>query len=432
MAKIGLLASSLFSNRMFIDYPLPNEFALISNWDKDYFIHDSVYPLITAKQNALVSKIKNLNSVWHQQKRPSISKQIMDKYFNNPKKYAKSLWVWSTNLAKKATVFLAKNQEIENQLRELGIDILVSTNPFAVQELMYVLNAKRIGIKVYTYILSWDNITTKTVLPFDPDAILVWSEMLKKHINDYFPEWNKIRIRSVGAMQYDHFVNPQMIIPKKKFFQELKLNTNLPTILYTLGSPNFLKAEFSILHKFVKAIIDNGLIYNFNLIIRLHPDKSSQKFINSNLLNHPNISIQASYMEENGARIQTQNAIRNWVSTFKHSDLLINAGSTTLIDASVCGVPHLNIATACEESNPAFYNVIMNFQHLNELHSEGLLMNVFSIEQLIYLVNVFLDKHNIPDTTERLWRKVIQVEPGKSREIFFRTIQELSVTEQAQ
>lgn len=427
MSKIGLLASSLFSNRMLINQQLGDDFCLISNWDEKNFECKYFAPLENlAHQNGKVIKIKHANDRWQQRKYPSVSKEIMDRYYSRPQKYNSAPQVWNRSIANSLIQHFGKSKKIEQKLKELKIDTLVCMNPYAVQEMLYAINAKRIGIKVITYIVSWDNVTTKTMIPYDPDAVLVWSDMLKQHVRTYYPFWDHIPVETVGALQYDHFADASLQVEKADFIANQGLNPNLPIFLYTLGSPNFLKEEFDILHKYCQSIITSGLIDKLNLIIRLHPDKSSEKFIDRSLLDHPNIHIDARFKSKDGTRFQSKDDIVEWVATFKHADLLINAGSTTLIDASVAGTPHINIASACEKGNEAFYEVIMNFQHLKELHQEGLVLNVYSIKQLVSMSKVFIEQDHFPDTTTALWKKVIQVEPGKSRETFLTKIKAIA------
>lgn len=426
--KIGIVASSLFTNRIFINYELTDEFLLMSNWDKESFECANFDSLeYFSKQSHKVARLKWLNDQWYQHNYPSCSKRIMDIYFHKPKKYNSYPPVWNPNLIKKIIQKLTKSKATENKLKQLGIDTLVCMNPYAAQEALYATNAKRLGIKVIAYVTSWDNISTKTALPFDPDAIIVWSDMLRRHVRTYCPYWDHIPVEIAGAPQYDHFKDESLLIPKVDFMKQQKLNLKLPIVLYTLGSPNFLLEEFEILHKYCKQIQDSGLINSFNLVIRLHPDKSSEKYIKTENLQHTNIHIQARFNSQNGARFQSKEDISEWVNTFTHADLLINAGSTTLIDGSVAGIPHINIASACKKKgNQAFYDVIMNFHHLKELHNEGLILNVFSIEQLVSMTISFLKDQAFPDSTKALWEKVIQIEPGKSRETLLSKIRLLA------
>lgn len=233
----------------------------------------------------------------------------------------------------KLSIKLSNSLAVRKKLVDGDFDLVVSTNPFWETEREVCLEVKRLSITIAIFIPSWDNITTKSRLIFEPDYYLLWSEIRKNELHKYYPNSRNKPVFIVGAPQYDILLNESYYVSKNEFFRQNNLNANKPTILYALGSPNFLSSEYVGVKIFTELFVSKGLNSNYNLIIRPHPNKVTRD-LQESLVNHKNIAVQQTKLADLNTANRTQNfdEIVNWVNTFRYSDLIINLSSTVIFD----------------------------------------------------------------------------------------------------
>jgi hypothetical protein len=288
-----------------------------------------------------------------------------------------------------------RSSDSYNRLDLVKPDLLVVTNPFWMHESAVAIEAKKLGIPVFSFIPSWDNITTKSRFVFKSDFYAVWSEEQKKQLNNYYPYTKNSQVFVVGAPQYDVFINNSYDTSQLEFFKKNNLVLDLPVILYALGSPNFIKSEFETCRQFLEASLKSGSIEDFQVLIRPHPNKDSNNFIKDLVAIHKNIHVQTTTISgiEVEQRSQTEMDIVDWIETFKFSDVLVNLSSTCIFDAAYFQKPIININFDHSEkgSYDSFIKEInATWLHLRPVFETGALYNVNSIPELSETVKVAL------------------------------------------
>jgi hypothetical protein len=233
----------------------------------------------------------------------------------------------------KLSIKLSNSLAVRKKLIDGNFDLVVSTNPFWEREREVCLEVKKLSIPIASFIPSWDNITTKSRLVFEPDYYILWSEIRKNELHKYYPNSQNKPVFIVGAPQYDILLNERYYVSKNEFFKQYELDPTKPTILYALGSPNFLSTEYDGVKIFVDLFVDKGLNLKYNLIIRPHPNKVTRD-IQESFLNYKNIAVQQTKLANLNTANRTQNLdeIVNWVNTFRYSELIINLSSTVIFD----------------------------------------------------------------------------------------------------
>jgi len=244
----------------------------------------------------------------------------------------------------KVSFKFSKSLIVRKKLIEQDFDLIVTTNPFWEIEREVCLEAKKLSIRIVGFIPSWDNITTKSRLVFKPDYFMLWSEIRRNELHKYYPHSQSKPVFIVGAPQYDILLNERYYLSKNVFFKQYNLDPNKPTILYALGSPNFLSCEYVGVKIFTDLFVSKGLNSNYNLIIRPHPNKVT-KDLQESLVNSKNIAVQQTKLAELNTANRTQNLdeIVNWVNTFRFSDLIINLSSTVIFDGLFFNKEIINI-----------------------------------------------------------------------------------------
>lgn len=269
-------------------------------------------------------------------------------------------------------------------------------NPFWTHESAVAIEAKKLGIKIYSFIPSWDNITTKTRFVFKSDYYAVWSEIRKKELQKYYPYTSNQQIECVGAPQYDVFFNEKYGESKTDFLNRNGLNDDKPIILYALGSPNFIKSEVQTCIDVIDYFIKTGMINQIQVLVRPHPNKDNSELKEILANKHKNVKIQT--FKTSGLvtelRTQTEDQIIDWISTFKYSDLLINLSSTAIFDALYFKKSVLNINF--DHTNGKVFDEFIKEVNLKWIH----LKTVYDAKVIYYVDDIPIIENKIKEFLE--------------------------------
>jgi hypothetical protein len=328
----------------------------------------------------------------------------------------------------KLALKFSRCEDVNNHLVKSAYSAILVTNPFWETEREVALEAKKLKIPVIALIPSWDNITTKSRLVFEPDAFMVWSDIRKKELNTYYPKSIKKSTFIVGAPQYDVFLNTDYYQTKAQFFSNLNLNPNKPCILYALGSPNFISSEYEGAVRFVDLFIEKELHLKYNLIIRPHPNKDTNS-LQSIIKQSESIIIQKTKFAANitSKRTQDREEIENWVNTFRHCDVVINLFSTVIFDGLFFNKEIINI-----NFDPGTLGIYERFikeinsewNHLKPLFGHPALQYANSFEDIFIQLNLILELGMSKSENDKkaLFEEVCGAKDGLNGERFGRAL----------
>ncbi len=313
-----------------------------------------------------------------------------------------------------------RSKEAYIRLNTIKPDLLVITNPFWHYESAIAIEAIKLNIKIFSFIPSWDNITTKSRFVFKSDFYAVWSNIRKEELLKYYSYVQPNQIDVIGAPQYDVFFNEKFNENKIDFLNRNRLTNEKPIILYVLGSPNFIKSEVQTCIDVIDYFIKTGTINHIQVLVRPHPNKdnSELKEILSN--KHKNVKIQS--FKTSGLvtelRSQTEDQVVDWVSTFKYSDLLINLSSTSIFDALYFKKPVLNINF--DHTKGKFFDEFIKeinakWIHLRTVYDSNAIYYVNDILSIDYKIKEFLED-KLKSNGENLLETICYNSDGKSGE----------------
>ena len=298
------------------------------------------------------------------------------------------------SLEKRLVNFLGKQSrspEAYQLLKKNLPDGLVVTNPFWMHESAIAIEAAKLGIPIFSFIPSWDNITTKSRLVFKSKAFGVWSSLRTAELRKYYPIFKDAVVFETGAPQYDIFFNGFHEEAKNSFFERNLLNPNLPLIVYALGSPNFLKCEIETSFDTLNYFKKQGLLDKCQVLVRPHPNKHNSERESEYTAIHNNIKVQHVGLSGLLTEKRTQSAgqINDWISTFKYCDIVINLSSTVLLDAMYFDKPVINIDFdgGRKKKYQSFIKFInRKWIHLSTVFNSGALDYAASVEEIYQAV----------------------------------------------
>lgn len=295
-------------------------------------------------------------AAWDYRLRPP-SRVSMERHFGKYRRYpymrllkllgmglgAARLEGWFEGRLEQLLVKYPRSPEAADRLARLRPSLVVSTGPYQFNEPAVTAAAKAAGVPVVAYIPSFDNITTKNRLVPKYDAYIVWSQDQRRQLQDHYPHARHAPVYAVGAPQYDVFFQDRFMQTRAEFCAGMGLREDRTLILYALGSPNLLKGEVDGAIEFAKWVVQ-GRFGDAQLVVRPHP-----LFDNGELKKRlegfgPRVVLQRPFGLEAGAvRSQDAEAIRQWVNSFRHADVVVNLSSTVAVDAALCDRPVVNL-----------------------------------------------------------------------------------------
>jgi FkbM family methyltransferase len=138
----------------------------------------------------------------------------------------------------------------------------------------FIKSARACGIPVWMLLFSWDNLSTKGVLPLAPDRMFVWNEQQRREaeeLHDYPAE----RVIVAGAPRFDEFFSLQSVVGYQDFLRPLDLDPGVPTLLYVCSSRFIAADELSFINRWLSALraSPDEALRRCNVMVRPHPDQ---------------------------------------------------------------------------------------------------------------------------------------------------------------
>jgi hypothetical protein len=305
-------------------------------------------------------------------------------------------------------------EQLYYQIKNIKPDLIITSSlgNFSYDE--YVLRvAKKLKIKSCSCILSWDNTTTRGYPSATTDWIFSWTNIMKSELIKFSDCKNKNIIVS-GIPHFDTYYNSENLLARDNFLNKNKLPLEKKIILFITKGPSTFQYNPNIA-KFICENIDNGLIKNSHLLVRIHPlfykmNKNSIEFKNalnifadlerkysSITINYPVIT---SYTQNFEMEKNDKFLIKNILF---HSDIIVNVYSTINIEGAIFNKPLINIDfenfDPMYEWNKKFerqsLKIDKSLDHNLRIMSYNGISNVSSKKELIEKINLYLSDPTI-------------------------------------
>lgn len=285
-------------------------------------------------------------------------------------------------------------------------DVIFCTHQRAVNAIPIFKAAQVLGIKTIGAIYSWDNLV-KARLAIRTDSYIVWSDYMRKELLRYYPEISKTSIQVTGTPQFQLY-NKAQLLSKSDFFAKYKLNDNKFTVCFSGDDVLTSPYDPQYLEDFIKAVLNSEFKDKVQIIFRRCPADTTGRYdaiVNKHIgLVYP--------LEPNWS-----NKKENWTQLFphfedisllanicKHSDLVINIGSTMAHDFSLFNNPaaYINYDTVNDKNWSV--KIIYGYQHFRSMPHKNVVHWINSKEDYIKVIKS-VTKDN--SKTAREWLGII-------------------------
>jgi hypothetical protein len=211
-----------------------------------------------------------------------------------------------------------------------------------------VYAAQKNKLKTAAFIFSWDNLASKGRMASNFDYYLVWSELMKHDLLQFYTSIKEEQIKVVGTPQFVPYAMPEYQISKQDFISEFNLDSNLKSICFSCGDISTSKNDELYIETIAFAIL-NKSIEPVNFIVRTSPAEDPIRF--KSLVNEfPFIKwnfpkwnqVRANHQESWSQRIPTLEDVKQLRALLEYSDLNINMLSTMSLDFMLFDKPVIN------------------------------------------------------------------------------------------
>jgi len=325
----------------------------------------------------------------------------------------------------KGLSWLGRKKPVKEVFDKHRVTSVFATNVLALEQLPYVEYAARHRIPVVSLVGSWDNLTSKGVPMYTPDALLMWGpkQMEESEQLHHMPE---DILKIVGAPQFDPYFRNE-IPSKEEMFRLLRIPENAKVITYLGGIPQNVMGltaenEKVIVETILKGIDEGVFPKETILVIRPHPGvKDWTQYERFEKHEHVRMNYPEWYLK---GKEPPKSWNPNWDdhlfmgSLMKHSDVVITPGGSSTLDASCFDTPSVNV-NFDDKPRPYLESLKSHcdFDHLRYIRDYGASPFAESPEELLKEVREGLEnpgKHSAG--RKKLVEAILGFADGKSAE----------------
>lgn len=316
-----------------------------------------------------------------------------------------------------------KNNKITNDYSKLLIENKVSLlffthqRPPFIAPLIYA--AEQLKINTAAFIFSWDNLASKGRMAGNFDNYLVWSDLMKKELLQFYYSVSEKDIEVVGTPQFEPFIQINFGYDKNKLISKFKLDNEKPIILFTCNDSSS-ENDPIYLDLLAQFIIDKKLVKEVNLIVRTSPAEEPGRF--KSIMdkyefikwNFPDWKVKRQNHQENWTqRVPSLEDLNDLKSLLKYCDLNINVLSTITLDSFIFDKPVINPVFGNSDNGMFDDQKFLKYDHLSKLVDSNASWIVKNEKEYLAAINKILSNE---DDRKNAREKFNQLQIGKPLE----------------
>ena len=361
----------------------------------------------------------NLNATYSKANNPrGIATRFLHKW---SKRIHSEQWIlrynrWQQKTFKRDAITLQYKQ----LLKEKGIDMLFFTHqrPPYIAPLIYA--AEQLHIKTTAFIFSWDNLASKGRMAGNFDYFMVWSQLMKDELLQFYTSVKENQIAIVGTPQFEPYVLNRYGMTRQEFLARFDLKEGQKTILFSCGDVSTSPNDPVYIDAIAKGIVTGKIAEPVNFIVRTSPAEEPKRFkaIAQKYpfirWNYPDWTLARSGHQENWSqRIPSVQDISDLKSVLQYSDVSVNMLSTMSLDTMLFDKPVINTVFGDGENGLKNDQRFLNYAHIRKVVESNAVTIAKNEEELIAGLNQCLAT---PLSKIEPQKKLIALQIGKPLE----------------
>ena len=233
-------------------------------------------------------------------------------------------------------------RRIERYIREQAPDLVLATPvvKYASEQVEYLKSARRLGIPCGICIPSWDNLTNKGLLGFEPERVFVWNDVQRREAIELHGIPAE-RVVATGAHLFDEWFERRPSTSREAFAGRIGIDPARPYVLY-LCSSSFISepGEASFVLGWIEALRGSRdeRLRHIGVVVRPHPVAAGQ-WQDVDLSRFGNAVV----WPRAGIRPVAGQARADFFDTLAHSAAVVGINTTAMIEAAIAAKPVLTV-----------------------------------------------------------------------------------------
>lgn len=307
-------------------------------------------------------------------------------------------------------------QKYISLLKEYGVDLLFFTHqrPPYIAPLVYA--AEQIKIPTAAFIFSWDNLASKGRMSGNFDYYLVWSDLMKRELLQFYTSIKENQVEVVGTPQFEPYVLERYGMSKEAFFNRFGLDGTKPTVLFSCGDVSTSPNDPLYIELIAKMIQENQLVKPVNLLMRTSPAEEPKRFAELAAKypfirwNYPDWKLARSNHQESWSqRIPSVQDVTDLKAVLQYSDVCVNMLSTMSLDSMLFDKPVINTVFGNPDNGLANDQRFLNYAHIVNVIESDAVTVAKSEKELFMALNQYL---NQPDYKLNQQRALLKMQIG--------------------
>lgn len=291
---------------------------------------------------------------------------------------------------------------------------LFCTNQRQVASIAPIEAAKALGIPCGTFIFSWDNLPKATVV-LRPDHFFVWSDFMKAELSQYYPQIPEENIIVTGTPQFEnHYAED--VSSREEFYRTYQLDSQKRYICYSGDDVKTSPFDAQYLSDVAAAVCElNRDGYALGILFRRCPVDVSTRF-DDVLAQYNNVITAVDPVWKNvsngwDGRIPSQEDMWLQAATLRHSELVINLGSSMVFDAAAHGKPCAYMNYDPDSTKSWTVKDIYRFVHFQSMPHKASVIWMNAPSEIASKLRAVLREPQTTVTAANEWYKKIVAHP---------------------
>ena len=331
-------------------------------------------------------KLKNKTILGAAPRANSTAKKIFLKYCALFGKYFSGSYDKILSLENAYSLALAKSDVsvAADALRKNKVDALISLHQRPVQNIPFYEAARRMELKRFSIIYSWDNIAKARL--FTPAQVyLLWSRYMKNQMNLFYPEIKDEQMVITGTPQFSFYTDESWHTDKASFCNQYHIDPAKPVVLFSGSDYRTSPFDPELLRDVATTLRSMDEQIRPQLVFRRSPADFTGRY-DKVFENFPEIiSIDPIWTNDGDTwttAIPNKADIRNLKVLLQLCNVVINVSSTMALDAAIFDKPCIYMAFNPAEAEAA------GFDYLKDIHEEDHFKVMKDINAVVYATDI--------------------------------------------
>ncbi len=216
-------------------------------------------------------------------------------------------------------------------------DVVVASpaNLYSLDEADFVRAAQALGIPTAVPVLSWDNLTTKGLLPLDVSMVLAWNRGHAREA-EAIHGIPADAVVVTGAPFFDKWFVSEADPPGPDHRRRSEVSSARPYVLYLGSTKNIAASEAWLVRRIAGAMLAHPALSDARLLVRPHPSNNAML---EELTDVPGV------VPSPGTLPYSEDAADQFRRLIAGAACVVGVNTSGMIDAVICGRPCFSVRT---------------------------------------------------------------------------------------